>query len=87
MANDTNSITVTGKVRKVEMRDRSVEILLPQLAALRWNRLQRVLEPALEVEPERRLVADRRPRDGHRRHRDERGDDERDDDEGRPAGH
>ena len=40
-------------------RDRPVEVLLRQLAIPRRDRLQRDLEPALEVEAERRLLLER----------------------------
>ena len=50
---------------------------------VRWrDRLQRDLEAALQVEPERRLLVDRRARDREQRHGDERRDEEENDVDG-----
>ena len=45
--------------------DRAVEVLLRQLAIRRRNGLERDLEPALQVEAERRLLVQRRCGDRH----------------------
>ena len=68
-------------------RDRAVEVFLRQLPALGRNGFLRDLEATLEVEPERRLLVDRRRRDDHQRHGDERGDDQGNDDDGSATGH
>ena len=56
--------------------DRAVEVGLLQRAVRRRNRLQRHLEPALEIEPERRLVVERRCRDREQRDADQSGGDQ-----------
>ena len=68
-------------------RDRAVEVFLRQLPALGRNGFLRDLEAALEVEPERRLLVDRRRRDDHQRHGNEPGDDQGNDDDGSATGH
>ena len=51
--------------------DRAVEVFLRQLAVGRRDRLERDLESALQVEAERRLLVQRRRRDGHQDNGDE----------------
>ena len=52
--------------------DRAVEVFLGELAVRRRNRLERHLEPALEVEAERRRLVERRPGNREQRDADER---------------
>ena len=52
--------------------DGAVEVLVREIAVRRRNRLQRHLEPTLEVEPERRRLVERRAGDREQRHADER---------------
>ena len=59
--------------------DRAVEVLVRELAVRRRNCLQRDLEPALEVEAERRRLVERRSRDREQRDADERRDEQPDD--------
>ena len=68
-------------------RDRPVEIFLRQLPALGRDGFLRDLETTLEVEPERRLLVNRRRRDDHQRHGNEPGDDQGNDDDGSATGH
>ena len=51
--------------------DRALEVLFGQVAVRRGNRLQRDLEPALQVEAERRRLVEGRSRDHEQRHGDE----------------
>src|SRR5439155_8391320 len=60
----------------------AVEIGLLQRLPLRRHRLERHLEPALQVESERRLAVDRRALEAEQRHADEGGDDSGEDDGG-----
>jgi hypothetical protein len=68
--------------------DRAVEILLCDLPTLRRLRLEDDLEPALEVEPEGRLLVGRRARDREQGYARERRRDEAEQDEmSTPVGH
>ena len=58
-----------------------------QLPVLRRHGLQRDLEPALQVEAERRLLLERRAGDGEQRDADEGRGDQGDDEDGCAAGH
>ena len=61
--------------------DRAVEVFLGEVAVRRRNRLQRDLEPALEVEAERRRLVQRRAGDREQRDADERCDEQPEDEE------
>ena len=67
--------------------DGAVEVLLGQLPVARRNRLQRHLEPALQVEAERRPLLERRAGDGEQRDPDEGRGHQGDDENGCAAGH
>ena len=56
--------------------DRAVEVFLGEVTVRRRNRLQRDLEPALEVEPERRRLVQRRAGGREQRDADERYDEQ-----------
>ena len=59
--------------------DGAVEVFLRELAVRRRNRLQRDLEPALEVQAERRRLVERRSRNRDQRNADERRDEQPED--------
>ena len=59
--------------------DGAVEVFLREIAVRRRNRLQRDLEPALEVEAERRRLVERRSRNREQRDADERRDEQPED--------
>ena len=67
--------------------DGAVEVGGRELLVRRRNGLQRHLQPALEIEAERRFLVDRGARDREQRDRDEGRDEERDDVEGRATVH
>ena len=67
------------------MSDGAIEVLRRELVALGRDGLEHDLEPALEVEAERRALVEGRAGDGQQAHADERGRDQADENEVVPS--